>query len=352
MSASLGMGASSRRCRSAVVPHNHRLQISSRKQTGSKEAAFGRESRSSSLLENRLLTGDCLLLLARLPEESVDLTVTSPPYDDLRRYDTPTPLDLPALGEALFRVTKDGGVCIVVMGDASRHFAKSLSSFRRALSWCDRAGWRLFETCLYRRPGVPGPWWRSRLRVDHEFIFIFFKGKRPKTFHKKRLLIPTKHAGEKTSRRPFPRRGIAWGVPPPTIAPLQCRGTVWPYASSSSERNTVKLGHPATMPDRLAKDLILGFSEPGELVLDPLMGSGTSLVMAAKLGRRYLGMEASARYVQIARQRLAREANTEPQNEGRGRQARRSTGKALKNAQRASENAQETPRGAEGGWDE
>jgi len=352
------MSASLRRCRSAVVPHTHRRQpVSSRqpvsrrqatsrcKQTLSKQTASGREAKSDDLLENRLLTGDCLPLLAQLPKESVELTVTSPPYDDLRRYDTPTTLDIPALGGALFRVTKDGGVCIVVMGDASRHFAKSLSSFRLALSWCDHAGWRLFETCLYHRRGVPGPWWRSRLRVDHEFIFIFFKGKRPKTFHKERLLIPTKHAGEKVSRRPYPRRGVAWGLPPPTIAALQCRGTVWPYSASSSERNAVKLRHPATMPDKLAADLILGFSEPGDLVLDPLMGSGTSVVVAAKLGRRFLGMEASARYVEIARQRLAKEAKREPQNGGSSKQVRRDAGKPL-------EDAQEAPVGAEGGWDE
>jgi len=297
------------------------------------------------LKENRLLTGDCLPLLARLPSGSVDLTVTSPPYDDLRRYDAPTPLDLLKLGEALFRVTKDGGVCIVVMGDASRHFAKSLSSFRLALSWCDCAGWCLFETCLYHRHGVPGPWWRTRLRVDHEFILIFFKGKRPKTFRKERLLIPTKHAGEKVARRPYPRRGVAWGLPPPTIAPFQCRGTVWPYSASSSERNGVKLGHPATMPDRLAADLIRGFSEPGDLVLDPLMGSGTSVVMAAKLGRRFLGMDASARYVWIARQRMATEAKREPQNEGSNRQARPM-------GPSAPEGAQEAPTGPEGGLDE
>ena len=297
------------------------------------------------LKENRLLTGDCLPLLARLPSGSVDLTVTSPPYDDLRRYDTPTPLDLPELGEALFRVTKDGGVCIVVMGDASRHFAKSLSSFRLALSWCDRAGWRLFETCLYHRHGVPGPWWRTRLRVDHEFILIFFKGKRPKTFRKERLLIPTKHAGEEVARRPFPRRGIAWGLPPPTIAPLQCRGTVWPYSASSSERNGVKLGHPATMPDKLAADLIRGFSEPGDLVLDPLMGSGTSVVMAAKLGRRFLGMDASARYVGVARQRMAKEAKREPQDAAGDTQARPVGSSALGGAQ-------EAPTGPEGGLDE
>lgn len=346
---------------SAVVSHRHCRQSTSRarrKQTLSKQIASREKPilRSEStprrkpaqgelLTDNRLLTGDCLPLLARLPSGSVDLTITSPPYDDLRCYNTPTSLDLPALGEALFRVTKDGGVCIVVIGDASRHFAKSLSSFRLALSWCDCVGWRLFETCLYHRHGVPGPWWRTRLRVDHGFIFIFFKGKQPKTFHKERLLIPTKHAGEKVTRRPFPRRGIAWGLPPPTIAPLQCRGTVWPYSASSSERNDVKLKHPATMPDKLGADLILGFSEPGDLVLDPLMGSGTSVVMAAKLGRRFLGMDASARYVKIARQRLAREAKLEPRNAEAEPQARRNASNPLEDVQKA-------PTGAEGGFDE
>jgi len=260
------------------------------------------------LAENALLTGDCLPLLAQLPPGCVDLTVTSPPYDDLRRYDTPTALDLPALGKALFRVTKDGGVCAVVIQDASREFAKSLTSFRLALSWCDQAGWRLFETCLYHRHGVPGPWWQTRLRVDHEYIFLFFRGKRPKTFRKDRLLIPTKHAGQRVFRRAFARQRVILSSPPPLVQPWQCRGTVWPYGASSSERNRVKLTHPATMPDKLAADLIQGFSEAGELVLDPLMGSGTSVVMAARLGRRYLGMDVSAKYVGIAQQRLDAEA--------------------------------------------
>lgn len=263
------------------------------------------------LTDNSLQTGDCLALLAKLPPESVHLTVTSPPYDDLRRYDTPTALDLAALGQALFRVTVEGGVCAVVIGDASRHHAKSLSSFRLALGWCDQAGWRLFETCLYHRHGTPGPWWETRLRVDHEFIFVFFKGEKPRAFHKEALLIPTKHAGEHVSRKPFPRKGAPWGAAPPTIQPLQCRGTVWAYATSSAERNRLKLQHPATMPDALAGDLIAGFSEPGDLVLDPLMGSGTTCVMAARLGRRFVGMDASARYMGIARRRLEAEVKWE-----------------------------------------
>ena len=126
-------------------------------------------------------------------------------------------------------------------------------------------------------------------------------------FHKEALLIPTKHAGEKAYRRPYERRGTPWSLPPPSVQAWQCRGTVWPYATSSAERNRVKLKHPATMPDRLAGDLIRCFSEPGDLVLDPLMGSGTTVVMAARLGRCYMGMDVSAAYCALARQRLALE---------------------------------------------
>ncbi len=269
------------------------------------------------LPDGELLVGDCLALLNEVPPESVDLTVTSPPYDNLRQYDTPAFLDLPALGKELFRVTKPGGVCAVIIGDSAQGSAKSLTSFRLALSWCEQAGWRLFECCLYTRHGIPGPWWRYRFRVDHEYIFLFVKGKRPKTFRNERLFIPTKHAGETVSRRPYARRGIPWGLPPPTVQPWQCRGTVWPYGASSSERNPLKMEHPATMPDKLAADLILCFSEPGDLVLDPLMGSGTSVVMAARLGRRFLGFDVSTAYVEIAQERLAREG-TMPDEKGTG----------------------------------
>ncbi len=255
-----------------------------------------------------LYVGDCLPLLARLPDESVDLTVTSPPYDHLRRYDTPTPLDLTTLGQQLLRVTREGGICALVIGDSARYYAKSLTSFRLAVSWCDALGWRLFECCLYHRHGTPGPWWRTRFRVDHEFILLLLKGDRPRAFHKEALYVPSKHAGERVSYRPYPRKGVPRGIPPPAVQPHQCRGTVWPYATSSAERNRLKLGHPATMPDRLAADLIECFSEPGDLVLDPLMGSGTTCVMAARQGRRYVGMDASPSYVEIARRRLASEA--------------------------------------------
>jgi site-specific DNA-methyltransferase (adenine-specific) len=127
-----------------------------------------------------ILTGDALEILPTLPAGVVDLTVFSPPYDGIREYGKNWSLDSRGLGDQLFRVTADGGVCAVVIGDGTKNFAKSLTSFRWAVDWVDRAGWRLFECCIYQRHGNPGASWSQRFRVDHEYILIFFKGERPK----------------------------------------------------------------------------------------------------------------------------------------------------------------------------
>jgi len=105
---------------------------------------------------NSILLGDALAVLPSLPVRSVDLTVFSPPYDGIRDYGKDWKLDYKTLGSELFNVTKDGGVCAVVIGDGTKDFAKSLTTFRWAVDWVDRVGWRLFETCIYSRHGNPG----------------------------------------------------------------------------------------------------------------------------------------------------------------------------------------------------
>lgn len=258
---------------------------------------------------NTILHGDCLAVLPSLPAASVDLTVFSPPYDGIREYGNNWAFDYPALGRDLFRVTKVGGVCVVVMGDGTKYFAKSLTTFRLAVNWVDEVGWRLFETCIYKRDGNPGAWWTKRFRVDHEYILIFFKGKRPATFDKQPLLIPSKHAGRVYSGTDRLTNGKFRRIEPKAVNVLKCRGTVWQYATSNSEANKLKLQHPATFPDKLAEDLILCFSKPNELVLDPMCGSGTTCAMAHRNGRQYLGIEIAADYAQIAQERLRLEAS-------------------------------------------
>ncbi len=242
-----------------------------------------------------------------MPADLVDLTVFSPPYDTIRDYQKGWQIDFPVLGKNVYRVTKTGGLCAVVINDGTRRFAKSLTSFRLVVDWCDKAGWRLFETCIYHRDGNPGAWWKNRFRVDHEYIFLFLKGERPKTFHKEPLMIPSKHAGRRYSGTDRLTNGQFKKIVPKTVNPFKCRGTVWRYATSNTEGNKLKRQHPATYPDQLAEDLILCFSNAGEVVLDPMCGSGTTCVMALKNERQFIGLEINEAYCKVAQMRLQQE---------------------------------------------
>jgi DNA modification methylase len=254
---------------------------------------------------NSIIQGDCLQVLARLKEASIDLTVFSPPYDSIRDYKNNWAFDYSALGQALHRVTKDGGICAVVIGDGTKDFAKSLTTARLTVDWCDHAGWRLFECCIYQRDGNPGAWWSQRFRVDHEYILLFLKGKRPQTFHKESLMVPTKHAGKMYSGTDRLTNGKFKEIEQKEVNPTKCRGTIWKYATSNTEGNRLKLKHPATYPDKLVEDIVACFSEPGNIVLDPTAGSGTTCVVAAQKQRRFIGIDISEEYCEIARQRLA-----------------------------------------------
>ena len=264
------------------------------------------------LQKNRILQGDCVDLTADLPAGSVDFSLFSPPYDGVRDYRGAWRFDYPALGGNLQRLTKEGGLCAVVIGDGTKDFAKSLTSFKLAVEWCERQGWRLFECCVYHRDGNPGAWWSQRFRVDHEYILLFLKGARPAHFDKRHMMVPSKHAGKIYSGTDRLTSGAFKRITPKAVNPQKCRGTVWRHATSNTEGNRLKAEHPATFPDQLAEDLILCFTEPGALVLDPMCGSGTTCVMAARHGRDYLGLEIAAEYCELARRRLRREAGEAP----------------------------------------
>lgn len=243
-----------------------------------------------------------------MPDDFVHLTLFSPPYDSIRDYQGSWSLDYQTLGAELFRTSVEGAVCVVVIGDGTRQFAKSLTTFRWAVDWCDRVGWRLFECCIYSRHGNPGAWWTQRFRVDHEFILVFFKGRRPRVFNKAPLMVESKHAGKKYSGTDRLTSGGFKRIEPKSVNARKCRGTVWSYSTSNTEGNRLKLRHPATFPDKLADDIVSCFSRNGDIVLDPMAGSGTTCVSASRLGRRFLGIEISHEYVEIAQSRLAAEA--------------------------------------------
>ena len=216
--------------------------------------------------------GDCLEDLQLIPDEHVDLTVFSPPIEAATLGLKSPLLDFSLLGKELHRVTKDGGVCAFIISDVTQGYQKPMFASRLSLDWVDNAGWNVFETCIYQRKGDPDlPYWDARFRIDHEYIVLFFKGERPKTFF---------------------NRGT------------KSHGTIWEYQVSYMEGNDLKQKHPGTYPDLLAEDLILCFSNAGELVLDPMCGSGTTCVMAQKHGRETIGIEINEKYFAIAEERM------------------------------------------------
>jgi DNA modification methylase len=256
----------------------------------------------------RLETGDAHDLLRDIADESIDAIITSPPYDAIRTYGEAWSVDLPKMGHDVHRILKQGGMAAVVIGDGTQDGAKTGTTALLTAAWITETPLRLFETLIYSRHGRPGAWWSTRFRVDHEFILLFVKGKRRAYLDKEHLREPTKHAGrtargtarhsDGTTRRL--REG--W-----VTADTKERGTIWHYATSNAEGNRVKAEHPATFPDALAADLVRAICPPGGVVLDPFVGSGTTLVQAMRHGRDGIGFDIDPAYVDIATRRLERE---------------------------------------------
>lgn len=257
-----------------------------------------------SYFRNRIICGDAADILKDIPIDGIDLTVTSPPYDNLRKYNGFT-VDLHEVGKELYRITKPGGIVAMVIQDATSNFAKSLTSFKTIVDWCDNIGFKLFETVIYHKNGTEGAWWKNRFRVDHEYMPIFLKGERPQYFNKEPLKIPSKHGGKIMTGSGNRRTdGTTSKTVTRQINTMKCRGTVWDYMMAG-DKNPLKRLHPATFPDKIPYDFIQCFCPPNGIVLDPFVGSGSTAVMAKKLGRDFIGIDISEEYCNLAERRLS-----------------------------------------------
>lgn len=254
---------------------------------------------------NKVYCMDCVEGMLKIPDNSIDLVVTSPPYDQLREYDGNLTFDLHKTGEQVYRILKDGGVAVMVIQDQTKDFGKSLTTFRTVIDWCDNIGFKLFETVIYRKNGSEGAWWKHRFRVDHEYMPIFLKGKKPQYFDKDPIKVPSKHGGKIMSGSGSRRTD---GKTNPTVTrPInmtKCRGTVWDYLMAG-DKNPLKYQHPAVFPDQIPYDFIQVFSPPNGIVLDPFMGSGSTAVSALKLNRNYIGFDIVQKYCDLAMKRAS-----------------------------------------------
>ena len=254
---------------------------------------------------------NCLDGLRALPDSVVDLTLSSPPYDHLRRYNDTSTWSMEffhELAPQLYRVTKPGGVLVWVVGDATIKGSETGSSFRQALYFME-CGFRLHDSMAYAKSNTPYPE-INRYYQALEYMFVLSKGK-PKTVN---LIAdkPNRYAGTSvhgternadgtTRPKSAVRKGIkrevqAYGV----------RTNIWTYSGGrgNTTNDAFAFAHPAMFPEKLAQDHIVSWSEPGDLVLDPFMGSGTTAKMALINGRHYLGYEIDSEYYGIALRRI------------------------------------------------
>jgi site-specific DNA-methyltransferase (adenine-specific) len=252
---------------------------------------------------NKILCGDAVAELRKIPSNSIDLIVTSPPYDDIRKYNGFS-YDLHATGKEIYRVLKNGGVAAMVIQDQTKNFGKSLTSFRTIVDWVDNIGFKLFETVIYRKYGTEGAWWKYRFRVDHEYMPIFLKGEKPQYFDKEPLKIPSKHGGKiMTGSGNRKTDGTTTKTVTRPINLMKCRGTIWDYLMAG-DKDGLKRKHPAVFPDKIPLDFIQCFCPKNGVVLDPFIGSGSTAVAAKHLKRNYIGIDISIDYCNLAKERL------------------------------------------------
>lgn len=260
-------------------------------------------------LDNTILyLSDCIDVMRSFVEkESIDLTVTSPPYDNLRTYSNTNDFNFEKfteVAESLYRVTKQGGVVVWIVGDAYIDGSESLSSFKQAL-YFNKIGFKLHDTMIYQKHSVM-PSQSNRYEQMFEYMFVFSKGA-PKTTN----LIkdkPNKWCGTPVHGTFRKVDGNMENVPDngKIVAPYGLRGNIWTYkvGKHNTTKDNYAFAHPAMFPEALVKDHIISWSNKDDVVFDPFMGAGTTGKIAYQLGRRFIGCEKVSNYFDISIKRI------------------------------------------------
>ena len=243
-----------------------------------------------------------------IEDDFVDLVVTSPPYDDLRDYKGYL-FNYQQIAKELYRIIKPGGVVVWVVGDKIKKGNKSLTSFRHALAF-QEVGFNVHDTMIYRKKNTP--FMRSNAYTNcFEFMFVFSKGS-PKTFN------PLKEKTARSGMEMLVHNKKSDGINKKILGRLneeKTKTNIWEYAVGlgGTTNDKIAFNHPAVFPEKLAQDHILSWSNEGDLVFDPMCGSGTTCKMALINNRNYLGCDIAQEYVDIAIERINQYLNKDMQ---------------------------------------
>ncbi len=256
---------------------------------------------------NKVFVGDNSVILIDFPDESVDLILTSPPYDSIYSSDEyNAEYDFEDLAYEMYRVLKTGGVLVWVIADQAKNGSYSLSSFKQALFFREEVGFNVHAVMIYQKHNFSNPS-SNRYHNVFEYMFIFSKG-RPKTFNpiKDRKVV---YAGQTCwGKNTYRKSDGSLGERQKRVySEYGMRHNIWLYKTGKglSTKDKIAYNHPAIFPDDLARDHIMSWTNEDDIVLDPFAGSGTTLKMAFLLNRRFVGIEYNEKYViEIIKPRL------------------------------------------------
>lgn len=266
-------------------------------------------------LLNKISFGNSIDLMKLIPDNTIDLTVTSPPYDNLRTYkgkikddvvfDDYFSFPFVEMANELYRITKDGGIVVWVVNDQIVNGGESGSSFRQALKF-QEIGFKIYDTMIYHKNGAPFPE-TGRYSQVFEYMFVFLKGKKPNSVNiikdKENRWAGVSNFGKRSART---KEGDIKKMESFTVANFGSRYNVW-YINNGAgwtTKDKYAYEHPAMFPESLAEDHILSWSKEGDIVFDPMCGSGTTPKMAKLNNRNFIGFDINQEYVNISNKRI------------------------------------------------
>ena len=248
-----------------------------------------------------LFNMDCVECMRTIEDNTIDLTVTSPPYDDLRKYKGFS-FDFENVAKELYRITKVGGTVVWIVGDATKDGCESLTSFKQAL-YFKEIGFNILDTMIYEKSGCGACGSNKCYIQNFEYMFVMTKGKittynliydRPNVIVGKQTVNTNRDKFTADNGRKY--RDIE-------TKEMGRRFNIWRYNQTSGQDEFSKK-HPAPFPQDLVSDHIISWSNEGDIIFDPFMGSGTTAKMAELNNRRWIGCELSEEYCEIIKQRL------------------------------------------------
>jgi site-specific DNA-methyltransferase (adenine-specific) len=256
---------------------------------------------------NKLFNENCLDTMKRMPDNFIDLTVTSPPYDNLRTYKG-YEFDFESIAKELFRVTKKGGVIVWVVGDATIDGSETGTSFKQAL-YFKECGFNLHDTMIYYKDSPPLN--HNRYEQGFEYMFILSKDK-PNTFKPIRVQCnwfnkDSNREGQSYSEHSEKNKRVRSEKDRTNIKETKIKENIWKYGTGymKTTKDKYAFRHPAVFPEKLANDHIISWSNENDIVYDPFAGSGTTLKMAILNKRQWIGSEISEEYCNIANERVS-----------------------------------------------